>query len=117
MTVRLDSCTECWVLLMMSSTGNDVGAVQYVCVWGEEGECVWGGEEGECLFVQVLVFTFHSRCMGSSICYGSTPLTSCTHTYVATPSLPVVYCSTLTHPYTVLIVCDSPCTFRVKLDS
>ena len=29
MTVRLDSCTECWVLLMMSSIGNDVwGAVQ-----------------------------------------------------------------------------------------
>ena len=35
MAVSLDSCPECWVLLMMSSTGNDVwGAALYfsVCV-------------------------------------------------------------------------------------
>ena len=81
----MDSCTECWVLLIMSSTANDVlGAALYFSV------CVWGG--GVCVCMQVLVFTFHSRCMGNSICHGSTPLTSCillTHTYL--------YCSTLTH--------------------
>ena len=35
MAVGLDSCTECWVLLIMSSTANDVwGAGLYfsVCV-------------------------------------------------------------------------------------
>ena len=44
MTVRLDSCTECWLLLMMSSTGNDVwGAAQLftVCVSGRESVCTF----------------------------------------------------------------------------
>ena len=49
MAVRMDSCTECWVLLIMSSTGNDVWDAGSVwgegCVW-REGECVGEGECG-----------------------------------------------------------------------
>ena len=52
MTVRLDSCTECWVLLMMSSTGNDVwGAALYFSV------CVGGGSVCVCVRMCVYICT------------------------------------------------------------
>ena len=114
MAVRLDSCTECWVLLIMSSTGNDVlGAALYftVCVGQRESVCV-------CVCV-CRCLCLHSTADAWAVlsAMDSHPLPLAYIQYITTPSLRVVYCSTLTHPYPVLIMDHSPSTFRVKLDS
>ena len=94
----MDSCTECWVLLMMSSTGNDVwGAVLYFSV------CV-------CVCVCVCrCFCLHSTADAWAVVSAIDPHLAFIRSY---PSLPVVYCRV-----PEVIVYHPPCTFRVKLDS
>ena len=68
MAVSLDRCTECWVLLMMSSTGNDVwGAALYctVCVWGRGGGLYVEGRGGG-------VWGERSVCVCKCLCLHST---------------------------------------------
>ena len=120
MAVRLDSCTECWVLLIMSSTGNDVwGAALSFSVCVREGECGWEenvGGGGECVCV-CNCLCLHSTADAWAVLSAIDIHPYLLHTYIATPTLPVVYCSTLTHPYPVLIMDNSPWIFKVKLDS